>query len=371
MPRELEHAIIEFLTNLFQTFGWGGVFLGMAIESAAIPLPSEVIMPLAGWLLIQAKGDPLSYTLIAGLAGGLGCVAGSLLTYYIGAIGGRPLLLKYGKYIFINEHHIDLADKWFAERGEVTAFVSRLLPVVRTFISIPAGIARMNVLRFTFYTFIGSFIWCTALAAGGWYFGSKWEDLRNVMRPFDYPIAAIVLAVLIYVFIRGRQSAKRRAVHVAPVVAAPVAPMMGVSDVPAMPPVAPVSPSRPPRLRPGDTPNGSTPLGFNRPRRDEVRAETATGSDAPPVPIAATTRTGTPPDAPPATMRIPNARPVVASPRPPSGPAKPRVVPPPPMSHDPITETAPPAPGTPVGNQKPDNGDIYSWFGGQTPPPKR
>lgn len=210
MPREIEHAIIEFLTHLFQSVGWFGVFIGMAIESAAIPLPSEVIMPLAGWLLIQAKGDPLSFSLIAGLVGALGCVAGSLVTYYLGAIGGRPLLLKYGKYLFINEHHVALADKWFAERGEMTAFVSRLLPVVRTFISIPAGIARMNVARFTFYTFTGSFIWCAALAAGGWYFGSRWEDLRNVMRPFDYPIAAAVLALLIVVFVRGRQSAKRR-----------------------------------------------------------------------------------------------------------------------------------------------------------------
>lgn len=234
MPRGLEQALIDFLTHLFQTVGWPGVFLGMAIESAAIPLPSEVIMPLAGWLLIQARGNPVGYVLLAGLVGALGCVAGSLVTYYIGAIGGRPLLLRYGKYIFINAHHIDLADRWFAEKGEITAFVSRLLPVVRTFISVPAGIARMNIARFVAYTFLGSFLWCAALATGGYYAGSRWEELRNAMRPFDYPIAAAVVLLLVFFFIRGRQSATREthsAVGASPtlardtiVEAAPVAP---------------------------------------------------------------------------------------------------------------------------------------------------
>ncbi len=208
MPRGIENALITFLTHLFQTVGWPGVFFGMAIESAAVPLPSEVIMPLAGWLLIQARGNPVGYVFLAGLVGALGCVAGSLVTYYIGAVGGRPLLLRYGKYIFISEHHIDIADRWFAEKGEITAFVSRLLPVVRTFISVPAGIARMNLLRFIVYTFLGSFLWCTALATGGYYTGSRWEELRNAMRPFDYPIAAAVIILLVFVFIRGRQGAQ-------------------------------------------------------------------------------------------------------------------------------------------------------------------
>jgi len=125
--------------------------------------------------------------------------------------GGRPLLLKYGKYVLVSPHHIALADKWFAEKGEATAFFSRLLPVVRTFISIPAGIARMNFWRFTVYTFLGSFLWCAALAAGGYYTGANWERLRNAMRPFDYPIAALVVVLLIVFFVRGRRRATQDA----------------------------------------------------------------------------------------------------------------------------------------------------------------
>ena len=162
-------------------------------------------MPLAGWLLIQDKGLSVWYVCIAGIVGALGCVAGSALTYAIGYAGGRPLLMRYGKYVLISPHHLDLADRWFAERGEATAFFSRVLPVVRTFISIPAGIARMSLLRFLAYTFAGSFLWCAALAMGGYYTGANWERLRNVMRPFDYPIAALVVIVLVIFLVRGRR----------------------------------------------------------------------------------------------------------------------------------------------------------------------
>jgi membrane protein DedA with SNARE-associated domain len=205
LPRDLENAIIDFCRSLYGSVGWLGVLIAMAIESAAIPMPSEVIMPLAGWLLIQDKGHPVWFVLIAGLVGATGCVAGSAITYWIGAMGGRPLLLKFGKYVLISAHHIELADKWFAEKGEATAFFSRLLPVVRTFISVPAGIARMNFLRFIIYTFLGSFLWCAALATGGYYTGANWAHLRNAMRPFDYPIAVIVAILLVLFFVRGRR----------------------------------------------------------------------------------------------------------------------------------------------------------------------
>lgn len=298
MPHGLEQAIINFLTHLFQAIGWPGVFLGMMIESAAIPLPSEVIMPLAGWLLIQARGNPVGYVVIAGLVGALGCVAGSLITYYIGAFGGRPLLLRYGKYIFLNEHHVDLADKWFAEKGEITAFVSRLLPVVRTFISIPAGIARMNVPRFVLYTFLGSFLWCTALAAGGYYTGSRWEELRNAMRPFDYPIAAIVLGVLVFFFIRGRQSTKRLAT------AETLPPPPGII---APPPTRPAPMAT--RMATQTEAASSTPLGFYRPRREEMRgASSAPMTGAAPPPAIETRAPSVPPTppmaAPPGTQGV-------------------------------------------------------------------
>jgi len=191
----LEQTIILFLESLFGMVGWFGVVLAMAIESACIPLPSEVTMPLAGWFLIEARGYPVWHVIWAGLYGGLGCTIGSVATYWIGALGGRPLLEKYGKYVLVSRHDIEVADRWFNRWGEATAFFSRLLPVVRTFISLPAGVARMNFGKFTLLSFIGSFIWCIVLGWLGYVFGSQWELVRQYMRPFDIPIiiAGIVL----------------------------------------------------------------------------------------------------------------------------------------------------------------------------------
>jgi membrane protein DedA with SNARE-associated domain len=191
-----EQAIIQFLESLFGVMGWLGVVLAMAIESACIPLPSEVTMPLAGWFLIEARGYPVWHVIWAGIYGGLGCTIGSVVTYWIGALGGRPLLEKYGKYVLISHHDIEMADRWFNRWGEATAFFSRLLPVVRTFISLPAGVARMHFGRFTVLTFIGSFIWCIVLGWLGYVFGSQWELIRHYMRPFDIPI---ILAGLVFV----------------------------------------------------------------------------------------------------------------------------------------------------------------------------
>lgn len=213
MPRGLENSIIDFLRSLYGSVGWLGVFLAMTIESAAIPIPSEVIMPLAGWFLIKDQHHAVWYVVIAGIVGALGCVLGSIITYGIGAAGGRPLLMRYGKFILISPHHIEVADRWFEEKGEATAFVSRLLPVVRTFISLPAGVARMHLPRFIVYTLAGSFIWCTALALGGYYAGANWEHFRNVLRPFDYPVAAIVVILIVLFIVRGRQSHDRAQVE--------------------------------------------------------------------------------------------------------------------------------------------------------------
>jgi len=213
VPRGLENSIIDFLRSLYGSVGWLGVFLAMTIESAAIPIPSEVIMPLAGWFLIKDQHHAVWYVVIAGIVGALGCVLGSIITYGIGAAGGRPLLMRYGKFILISPHHIEVADRWFEEKGEATAFVSRLLPVVRTFISLPAGVARMHLPRFIVYTLAGSFIWCTALALGGYYAGANWEHFRNVLRPFDYPVAAIVVILIVLFIVRGRQSHDRAQVE--------------------------------------------------------------------------------------------------------------------------------------------------------------
>lgn len=199
MPVWLEHQIIEFLTELFQSMGWGGVVVIMALESANIPIPSEVTMPLSGWLLVQAQGGGVWQAIWqGGLWGAVGCTLGSIVSYALGAWGGRPLLDRYGKYLMINPHDLDVADRWFARWGDWTAFISRLLPIVRTFISFPAGVTRIRFSTFTLYSFVGSFLWCGALAYGGYVFGSRWEELRAIMRPFDIPIAIVIVAGLGY-----------------------------------------------------------------------------------------------------------------------------------------------------------------------------
>jgi membrane protein DedA with SNARE-associated domain len=185
----------------------------MALESANIPIPSEVTMPLAGWLLVQARnGSALQAIWQGGLWGAVGCTLGSIVSYGLGAWGGRNLLDKYGKYLMISHHDLELADRWFARWGEWTAFLSRLLPIVRTFISFPAGVARARFAPFVIYSFVGSFIWCGALAYGGYAFGARWEELRAIMRPFDFPIAAVLLVGLIYYLVhhirRGRSSSR-------------------------------------------------------------------------------------------------------------------------------------------------------------------
>ena len=174
---------------------WPGVVLMMAIESAAIPLPSELIMPFAGWLLVKDRGHGEEWLLLAALFGAIGNVLGSWVAYYVGAWGGRPLVEKYGKYILISRHDLDMADRFFERWGNLAVFGSRLLPVVRTFISVPAGISRMPIVQFTLYTFAGAFIWSLGLAWGGFVLGENWEDLRDWMRPADIPIL-IVITVL-------------------------------------------------------------------------------------------------------------------------------------------------------------------------------
>jgi membrane protein DedA with SNARE-associated domain len=198
----LEHQVVLFLQNLIQAVGWAGIVLAMAIESACVPLPSEVTMPLAGWMLIQARGLSVWHTFWGGWWGAVGCTIGSVITYWIGAKGGRPLLERYGKYVLIRTHEIETADTWFDRYGEHTAFFSRLLPVVRTFISLPAGVARMNFAKFTVWSFAGSFIWCWVLAWAGYVFGVHWERVREVMRPFDIPILIVVCGLVGWFFYR-------------------------------------------------------------------------------------------------------------------------------------------------------------------------
>ncbi len=209
MPIWLEQQIVEWLTNLFDIMDWAGVVGIMALESANIPIPSEVTMPLSGWLLVQARGATAWQAIWeGGLWGGLGCTIGSLLSYALGAWGGRPLLNRYGKYLLISNHDLEVADRWFTRWGDWAAFISRLLPIVRTFISFPAGVARTRLSTFTIYSFVGSFIWCGALAYGGFQFGAHWEELRAIMRPFDIPIAIVIVVGFAYYVYRHVRRAR-------------------------------------------------------------------------------------------------------------------------------------------------------------------
>ena len=191
--------IAAFIVATISALGYGGIVLLMAIESACIPLPSEIIMPFSGYLVFTGRFD---LALVA-TAGALGCNLGSTVAYAVGYYGGRPLVEKWGRYILISRRDLRMADGFFARFGSVTVFISRLLPVVRTFIALPAGIARMPQLKFQIYTFLGSWPWCFALAYIGAKLGERWESdptLREVLHRFDAVIVALfVIAVLWYV----------------------------------------------------------------------------------------------------------------------------------------------------------------------------
>jgi membrane protein DedA with SNARE-associated domain len=189
-----------FIVATISALGYAGVILLMAIESACIPLPSEIIMPFAGYLVYTGRFNLWA----VGVAGAVGCVLGSLVAYWVGMYGGRPLIEKYGRYLLISRHDLDLADRWFSRYGEIIVFASRLLPVIRTFIAFPAGVARMNLTRFVIYTFAGSLPWCLGLAYVGQLLGEQWDKndtLKTWFHRFDFVIGIIgVLAVVWWVW---------------------------------------------------------------------------------------------------------------------------------------------------------------------------
>ena len=191
--------IIELLSVLIvatiSRLGYAGIVLLMAIESACIPLPSEIIMPFSGYLVYTGRFN----IWLVSVAGAFGCVVGSLVAYSVGMYGGRPLIEKYGKYLLISRHDLDLADRWFDRFGEAIVFVSRLLPAIRTFIAFPAGVARMNLKKFVIYTFAGSLPWCLGLAYVGQKLGERWDKdptLKTLFHRFDF-IIGIILALAV------------------------------------------------------------------------------------------------------------------------------------------------------------------------------
>lgn len=196
MINEVLTLVSNLIINTISATGYLGIVLLMAIESACVPLPSEVIMPFSGYLVTLKR-----FTLIGtGLAGAFGCVVGSVVAYYLGRYGGRPFIERYGKYLLISKRDVEIADQWFIRYGEAVIFFSRLLPVIRTFISFPAGVARMNMFRFVIYTFIGSFPWCLGLAYLGMLLGENWYSLKVYFHKFDYLIVVLLLSGIIVFF---------------------------------------------------------------------------------------------------------------------------------------------------------------------------
>ena len=187
-------AVTNFIIHTISALGYPGVALLMAIQTIAIPMPSEVIIPFAGFL---ASTGRFNLWIIA-LAGGIGSVVGGSIAYYIGFKGGRPLVEKYGKAILISEHDLNIADKFFGRFGYWAAFFGQLLPVVRSFISFPAGISRVPYKKFVLFTFIGSFIWCLVLGFVGMKLGENWSSLRDVFKKFDVVIVVVIVIFIVW-----------------------------------------------------------------------------------------------------------------------------------------------------------------------------
>jgi membrane protein DedA with SNARE-associated domain len=187
---KLISAMSAWIVGIIAGLGYGGIILLMAIESACIPLPSEVTMPFAGYLVATGR---FNLQLVA-LAGAIGCLLGSYAAYYVGASGGRWFLERYGRYVLIAPHELEIADRFFARWGGATVFWSRLLPVVRTFIAFPAGVARMRLLPFTIYTLVGSYLWCLTLAWFGAKLGQHWDSLGPYFHRFDGAIGFLIVA---------------------------------------------------------------------------------------------------------------------------------------------------------------------------------
>jgi membrane protein DedA with SNARE-associated domain len=202
-PGGIEGMVLNFVDFLYSHLGYFGIVAAMAIESCCIPLPSEIVMPFAGYYVLQHP-DRFSLPGVA-IAGAIGCVIGSLVAYGIGAVGGRPLLLKYGKYVLISHADSDRADRWFARFGAPVAFFSRLMPVVRTYISLPAGIAEMNLGQFALFTFLGSLIWSFVLALVGYNLGDKIVQLATLFHGFDAVILVLLVAGVGYYIYRHVQ----------------------------------------------------------------------------------------------------------------------------------------------------------------------
>ena len=193
--------IVTFCTNLIGQWGLPAVFILMLLESACIPIPSEATMPFAGFAVSQGHMSLLGIT-VAGVAGNL---CGSWIAYAVGYYGGRPFVERYGKYVLLRPHHLVVAERFFARYGPITVFVARMLPIVRTFISLPAGFGRMPFWKFTLYTVLGCVPWVLLLGWVGMKLGSNWEKIRPLLHYLDYAVVLALVALVVWALVRRRR----------------------------------------------------------------------------------------------------------------------------------------------------------------------
>ena len=203
---EILKPIIDFVISIISGLGYPGIFLLMILESALIPIPSEIIMPFSGFLVSKGTFDPISVV----LAGTFGNLVGSILTYYLGIKAGRAFILKYGKYILFKKSHLEFTEELFEKYGDKISFFCRLLPAVRTYISLPCGVGKANFVKFSIYTFLGSLIWNSMLTYVGILLGNNWKNIDKYAIYLDIVAACVIVGFIIWFVVKVRRRNKSR-----------------------------------------------------------------------------------------------------------------------------------------------------------------
>lgn len=218
----IDREVIPFTLQMYDAVGYLGVAIAVALETIVAPIPSEIILPMAGWKVSQSAADPSVLEPLTGLPWNLplavglataGSLVGALVGYYIGAWGGRPLLDRYGRYVGIGAEDLDRADRWFDRWGSWAVFLGRMVPLVRTFVSYPAGISRMPLPRFLVFTTLGSVPWNLGLIYAGFLVGENYPAIEEAIKPYEYVIYAFVIALFVFLVVRfwwGKREARRR-----------------------------------------------------------------------------------------------------------------------------------------------------------------
>lgn len=203
---EILKPVIDFVISFISGLGYPGIFLLMILESALIPIPSEIIMPFSGFLVSNGTFEPISVV----LAGTFGNLVGSILTYYLGIKAGRAFILKYGKYILFKKSHLEFTEELFEKYGDKISFFCRLLPAVRTYISLPCGVGKANFVKFSIYTFLGSLIWNSMLTYVGILLGNNWKNIDKYAIYLDIVAAAVIVGFIIWFVVKVRRRSKSR-----------------------------------------------------------------------------------------------------------------------------------------------------------------